>query len=313
MNKLNYIVKRLLQMVPVLLAVTVLIFLLIRMIPGDPASVMLGTRVRPEVLEAYREKMGLHEPVWNQFVYFIRDLARLDFGESLHFHMPVREVIKGRIGVTLALTVFSTLLTVVISLPLGYIAGMKQDKAADQGIRSLALLGLSIPSFWIGLMLLLIFGVKLRWFPISGYGKTPVDHLRSLVLPSLTMAVAASSVIVRNTRNNVVDVRSRDYVDFARGKGLGSLRVSLFHIIRNALIPTVTLLSMRMAYMLGGSVIIESVFTLPGIGELLTSSVLRRDYAVVQGVVITFVFAVLVINLFTDILYSVIDPRITLD
>jgi len=222
----------------------------------------------------------------------------------------VTDLIKSRLGVTVWFTIVSTVMTVIISIPLGYIAGIKKDKPVDQGIRSFALLGLSLPSFWVGLMLLLVFGVQLKLFPVSGWGEGFFGHFKSLILPSLTMAIATSAVIIRNTRNNVVDVKNQIYVDFAKAKGVSPFRVSTMHIIRNALIPTVTLLGMRIGYMLGGSVIIESIFALPGIGELLISSVLRRDYAVVQGVVITFVVIIMFVNLITDILYSIIDPRI---
>ena len=312
MDKLNYIIKRLLQMIPVLMIIIVLVFLLIRLIPGDPAMIMLGSKVKPEVLEGYRQRMGYYEPLSRQFLYFLRDLAQFDFGESVVYRMPVTEVIKIRFPLTFALTVFSSVLTIIISLPLGYIAGMKQNKLPDQLVRSGALFGMALPSFWIGLMLLIVFSVRLKWLPVSGYATDFWGRFKSLILPSLTLAISASSVVVRNTRNNIVDAKNQDYVFFARCKGLRNLRVSLAHIIRNAMIPTVTLLSMRIAYMLGGSVIIESVFTLPGMGELLLSSVLRRDYAVVQGVVITFVIIVLVINLATDVLYSALDPRISL-
>ena len=313
MSKLNYILKRILQMIPVVLIAAVLIFVMIRMISGDPARIMVGERALPEVYEAYREKMGLNEPYWTQFFRFLKSIVTLDLGQSVYFNLPVTQLIASRFGVTLALTIASTILTILISLPLGYLAGMHQNKLADQGIRTFALLGLSIPSFWIALVLLMIFGVNLHWFPVSGWGDTLPEQLRSLVLPSITQAIAASAVVVRNTRNNVVDVKTQDYVDFARGKGVSRLRVSVSHIIRNALIPTVTLLSMRIAYMFGGTVIIESVFSMPGMGELLVSSVQRRDYAVVQGVVIVFILIILVVNLITDIIYSIIDPRISLE
>ena len=313
MSKLNYILKRILQMIPVVLIAAVLIFVMIRMIPGDPARIMVGERALPEVYEAYREKMGLNESYLTQFFRFFKSMLTLDLGESVFYKLPVTELIARRFPVTLWLTLVSTLLTILISLPLGYLAGMRQNKLADQSIRTFALLGLSIPSFWIALVLLMVFGVRLHWFPVSGWGETTMDHIRSLVLPSLTQAIAASAVVVRNTRNNVVDVKTQDYVDFARGKGLTRLIISLAHIIRNALIPTVTLLSMRIAYMFGGTVIIETVFSMPGMGELLVSSVQRRDYAVVQGVVIVFVLIILVVNLITDIVYSIIDPRISLE
>ena len=300
MAKLNYILKRILQMIPVILISAILIWVLIRLIPGDPARIMVGPRATQETYEAYREKMGL-------------SLVRLDLGDSVHYQLPVTELISRRFPVTMWLTLVSTALTILFSLPMGYLAGMKQNKLPDQGIRTFALLGLSLPSFWIALMLLMVFGVRLHWFPVSGWGETFAQQAKSLVLPSLTQAIAASAVVVRNTRNNVVDVKTQDYVDFARGKGLTRLRISVAHIIRNALIPTVTLLSMRIAYMFGGTVIIESVFDMPGMGELLVSSVQRRDYAVVQGVVVVFVLIVLVVNLITDIIYSIIDPRISLE
>jgi len=313
MSKLNYILKRILQMIPVVLISAALIFIMIRMIPGDPARIMVGEHALPEVYEAYREKMGLNESYLTQFIRFFQNMLTLNLGDSVHYNLPVTELISRRFPVTLALTISSTILTVLLSLPLGYLAGMRQNKLADQSIRTFALLGLSIPSFWIALVLLMIFGVRLHWFPVSGWGDTFAQQIRSLVLPSITQAIAASAVVVRNTRNNVVDVKTQDYVDFARAKGLTRLRVSMAHIIRNALIPTVTLLSMRIAYMFGGTVIIESVFSMPGMGELLVSSVQRRDYAVVQGVVIVFVLIVLIVNLITDIIYSIIDPRISLE
>lgn len=313
MSKLNYILKRVLQMIPVVLISAALIFIMIRMIPGDPARIMVGEHALPEVYEAYREKMGLNESYLTQFIRFFQNMLTMNLGDSVHYNLPVTELISRRFPVTLALTISSTILTVLLSLPLGYLAGMRQNKLTDQSIRTFALLGLSIPSFWIALVLLMIFGVRLHWFPVSGWGDTFAQQIRSLVLPSITQAIAASAVVVRNTRNNVVDVKTQDYVDFARAKGLTRLRVSMAHIIRNALIPTVTLLSMRIAYMFGGTVIIESVFSMPGMGELLVSSVQRRDYAVVQGVVIVFVLIVLIVNLITDIIYSIIDPRISLE
>ena len=300
-------------MIPVVLISAALIFIMIRMIPGDPARIMVGEHALPEVYEAYREKMGLNESYLTQFIRFFQNMLTMNLGDSVHYNLPVTELISRRFPVTLALTISSTILTVLLSLPLGYLAGMRQNKLTDQSIRTFALLGLSIPSFWIALVLLMVFGVRLHWFPVSGWGDTFAQQIRSLVLPSITQAIAASAVVVRNTRNNVVDVKTQDYVDFARAKGLTRLRVSMAHIIRNALIPTVTLLSMRIAYMFGGTVIIESVFSMPGMGELLVSSVQRRDYAVVQGVVIVFVLIVLIVNLITDIIYSIIDPRISLE
>jgi peptide/nickel transport system permease protein len=312
MEKLNYILKRILQMIPVLLIVLILVFALVHFLPGDTATAMLGNKVKPEVLAAYREKMGLDKSVFTQFWVYCKKLSHLDLGASIQYNMPVSTLLASRLKITIILTLMATLMTVVIGLPLGYIAGIKKDKAADQGIRSFALLGLSLPTFWVGLMLMLIFGVHLRWFSISGWGETWGDHLKGLFLPALTEAFFASSVIIRNARNNVVDVRSQDYVDFARCKGLNGFRISTMHILRNAMIPTSTLLSIRIVSMLGGTVIVENIYSLQGMGALLVSAVGYRDYAVVQGAVLTFIIIVLVINLLTDIFYTLLDPRITL-
>ncbi|MCC8080046.1 MAG: ABC transporter permease [Oscillospiraceae bacterium] len=313
MDRLNYIIKRFLQMIPVLIIGVILVFALVRFLPGDTATAILGDKARPEVLEAYREKMGLNEPIYVQFFVYCKSLLQLDLGDSTQYNMPVATLLASRLQVTILLTLMASLMTVIIGLPLGYIAGIKKERAADQGIRFFALLGLSLPTFWVGLMLMLIFGVHLRWFSISGWGTTWAEHFKGLFLPALTEAIFAASVIVRNVRNNVVDVREQDYVDYARSKGLGSFRVGAMHILRNAMIPTATLLSIRIITMLGGAVVVENIYSLQGMGALLVDAVEHRDYAVVQGAVLVFIIIVLLINLLTDILYSVLDPRITLE
>jgi len=312
MNNLNYIIKRLLQMIPVLFIVTVIVFLLMRLIPGDPAALMLGEKASNEAIEALRIKMGLDKSLFTQFFIFFKDLLHFDLGDSIRYSVPVADLLKERIPVTVLLTIVSTFFTIIISMPLGYLAGIKKDKPTDQVIRILALLGLSIPSFWIALVLLLIFGVKFQLFPVSGWGITWADHLRSLILPGITQAIGVSAIVVRNLRNNVVDIKNSDYVDYAKSKGLSNKIIRERHIIRNALIPTTTLLSLKIAWMLGGSVIIETVFTLPGVGALLVNGIYSRDYSIVQGVVIIFVLVVQVINLITDVIYSILDPRVKL-
>lgn len=313
MEKLNYILKRILQMIPVLLVSLVLVFSLVHVLPGDTATAVLGAKARPEVLEAYRAKMGLNQPLPVQFWRYLQSLVRLDLGDSVKYKMPVSTLLASRLQVSIWLTLMATVMTVIIGLPLGYLSGLKKDRATDHGIRSLALLGLSLPTFWVGLMLMLVFGVRLRWFSISGWGNTWQEHLRGLFLPALTEAIFASSVIIRNVRNNVVDVRSQDYVDYARSKGLNGFRIGAKYILRNALVPTTTLLSIRVIAMLGGTVVVENIYSLQGMGALLVSAVEVRDYAVIQGAVLCFILMVLAINLITDILYSILDPRITLE
>lgn len=314
MEKASYCLKRILQMIPVLFVVTILIFFMIRLIPGgDPAQIMLGDKATPESLAALRAKMGLDKPLIAQYLIFLKGLFILDFGDSVQYNMSVSKLLANRLSVTLLLTLFSTILTVLISFPLGYLAAIKKDKMGDVLIRGYSLLSISLPSFWIGLMLMLLLGVKVQLFSVSGWGNTWPQHFKGLFLPSMTHAIAISGIIIRNLRNNVIDVKGRDYVYFAKSKGVKPLHVGMKHVLRNALVPTTTLLSLKIASMLGGSVIIESVFTLPGMGALLVDSVSRRDYAVVQGVVFIFSLVVLIINLMTDLLYSLLDPRVTLE
>lgn len=312
MDVINYIIKRILQMIPVFIIVTIVIFFMIRMIPGDPAAVMLGSKASPESIASMREKMGLNQPMWTQFLIFLKDLFHFDLGTSVKYNQSVSSLVASRFLVTAALTVVSTVFSVIISFTLGYVGGMKKDKWQDQIIRFASLFGLSAPTFWIGLLLLTVFAVNLHWFPVSGWGDTMIDHIRGLILPGITQALGVSAVMVRNLRNNVIEIKGSDYVEFAKSKGLKNSVISSRHILRNALIPTTTLLALKIAYMLGGSVVIESVFSLPGLGALLVNSINARDYAVVQGVVLTFVIMVMIINLLTDIIYSILDPRVKL-
>ncbi len=312
MKSLNYILKRILQMIPVFLIVTVLVFLLIRLIPGDPARVLLGERATPEAVAAKQIAMGLDKPLITQYWIFLQGLFHFDFGDSLQYRIPVMELLRGKILVTVMLTVVSSVFSILLSLTLGYLAGANKDKMPDQVVRMFSLLGLSTPTFWVGMVLLIIFGVNLKWFPVSGWGTSWGQHIKSLILPGITMAISVSALMVRNLRNSVVDVKNQDFVAFAVSKGLSEWRISLRHVIRNAMIPTVTLFALKVIYMLGGTVVIETVFTLPGVGALLVNSILSRDYAVVQCVVLLFVLVVAAINLLTDILYSVLDPRVKL-
>lgn len=312
MDVLNYVLKRIVQMIPVLIIVTIIIFFMIRMIPGDPAAVMLGTKATPEALESMREKMGLNDSYFTQFMVFLKGLVQFDLGTSIKYNSPVIQLIADKFMVTLSLTVVSTIFTVALSFLLGYLGGMHKDKWQDQLVRIFSLFGLAAPTFWIGLLLLTVFAVQLGWFPVAGWGDTFMDHVKGLILPAMTQALGVSAVCIRNLRNNVIEIKNSDYVEYAKSKGLSDRIISRRHIIRNALIPTVTLLSLKIAYMLGGSVIIETVFSLPGLGALLVNSILARDYPVVQGVVIVFVILVMIINLVTDVLYSILDPRVKL-
>jgi len=310
MSETSYIFKRILQMIPVMIIVSILIFVMIRLIPGDPARLVLGEKATNASVEAMREKLGLNKSYFVQYIKFIKGILTLDLGRSLTYQRPVYDLLKPRIKVTIMLTLVSTVFSLFVSFPFGYYAGKYKDGLIDQIVRTGALTAVSMPSFWVGLLLMILFGVKLKWLSVGGWGETIFDQFKSLILPGITMSLLTSALLIRNIRNSVVDISNMDYVDFARSKGITEKAVKNRHILRNALISTVTLLLMRMAYMLGGSVITETVFALPGIGKLMVDSIFGRDYAVVQSLVFIFAFLVLAINLITDIIYSFLDPRV---
>lgn len=312
MNELSYIIKRILQIIPVLLVVTIVIFVMIRLIPGDPALAMLGEKGSVAAIAAMQQKMGLDKPLVIQYFIFLNNLLHFNLGTSSYYNVPVISLIMQKIVVTLSLTVVSTIMTLIISFPLGYIAGVNGSNYKSRIINAASLITISLPSFWVGLLLLILFGLKLAWFPVAGWGDTWRQHLYSLVLPGFTQALATCALLIRNIQNSVNNIEKKDYVDFAYSKGLTKGRVRSKYVIKNVMISTVTLLSIRIAYMLGGSVVIETVFALPGMGSLLLNGILSRDYAVVQGTVFFFAIVVLAINLITDVSYSLLDPRVKL-
>ena len=313
MQQLNYAIKRLLQMIPVLLCVTILVFVMMRLIPGNPAQIMLGEKATPEMVAAKEVEMGLDTPYIVQYGIFLRDLVTGNLGESIQYSIPVSDLLGSRMIVTVSLALMTALFVVLISFPLGYYCGRHKNGIGDNIIRVLSLVALSMPQFWIGILLLLLFGLQLGWVPISGWGVTFLDHVRCLILPSITGALGVCTLMIKNLRGNVANVMGMDFVDFARSKGISEGRVRSRHIVKNALISTVTLLALRIVNLLGYTVVIETVFGLPGVGALLVEAIFRRDYAVVQSVVVIFAALVLIVNLITDISYSLLDPRVELE
>ena len=292
MKEINYILKRVLQMIPVLLLVMVLIFALIRFIPGDPADVMLGARATEESRAMLHAKMGIDKPIYEQFFLFMKNCLRLDFGESILSGEPVSQILARRFQVTASLTGMTALFTMLLALPIGYFSGVNKHNAAGKAINTSALVVMAVPAFWVGILLMYFFGLKLHWFPISGWGDTFGEHVWSLILPAFTQSLGISALLIRNMQNEVAQIFTIDYVDFARSKGLAPMRVRVWYILRN--------------------VMIETVFSLPGLGSLIMSSILARDYPAVQGCVILFAVIIMAVNLLTDILYSVLDPRVKL-
>ncbi len=312
MTRGQYIVRRLVQMVPVLIGITIIVFTLIQIIPGDPATTMLGVHARPESIAALNHELGLDKPLWKQYGFYVGRVARLDLGDSLKFKVSVLSLLEKRMQVSLLLIAYATVLTILVALPLGVIAALKKDSLFDQIVRGVLMVTMVMPGFWVGILLLILFSIKLGLFPVSGYGDGITAHLHHLFLPALTIALSLAPILVRSLRGSILEAMGSDYVKTARAKGLREGAVVLAHVLRNALIPAVTLLGLSVGYLMGGTVIIENVFGLPGAGKLLVDSIGARDYPVVQSTTLIFAALVIFVNLLTDIIYSFLDPRVRL-
>lgn len=287
------------------MGVSLIVFLALRFLPGDPARLMAGLTASPEELQAVRERMGLDDPLPEQYLGFLADLARGDLGRSLISRRPVLGEIAARFPYTLQLAGFTLFLTALLGIPLGILAAAKRDTPLDVAISSLTLLGISLPSYALGLMLIVIFSVRLRWLPAAG-----ADQPLSIVLPVLTLSLIFLAVIVRITRGSMMEVLGLDYIRTAHAKGLRSAQVLGHHAFRNALIPVVTILGLQFGGLMSGAVLTETVFAWPGIGLLLTEAIFNRDYPVVQGSVLFIAVIFVLVNLLVDLLYAAIDPRI---
>lgn len=302
---------RLVHSIGVIAGVVVITFLLLHLIPGDPAQSMLGNRATPEAVAALRHRWGLDRSVWDQFGTFISRLfTKGDTGDSLFYGVPSRSLIFPRMGVTLELVVLAGLFSILITVPLAIWAAVRKDRPADQIIRVVASVGAGLPALWVGLLLIVVFGVHLHWFPVGGAGPGPWLTFRGLLLPACTAAVAIVPVLIRSLRAGMLDVLESDYVAAARSKSLSESRVLLVHVARNAAVPTLTLLGLNLAYLVGGTVVVERVFAIDGLGNLLFDSISNRDFPVVQGVALFFAIVVVAVNLLTDLASSAVDPRL---
>jgi peptide/nickel transport system permease protein len=308
----SYLARRLLDVVPVLLGVSLLIFFMIHLVPGDPAQTMLGTRATPELVRELHHRWGLDRSLPTQYLLFLKRLLHADTGDSLFYQVPTRTLVAARVGVTLQLLALAAILAVCVTMPLAALAATAKDKLRDQIVRVVPLVGLGMPSFWLGILLLLGFGLELRWFPVGGYSGGFGGHLHSLFLPALTIALALAPILVRNLRASMIDVLDSEFVAAARAKGLRESQVMGRHVVRNAVVPTVTLLGVNIGFLVGGTLIVEKVFALPGLGALMIDSIVDRDFPVVQGVTVVLALLVIAVNLATDLVYSLLDPRVEL-
>ena len=308
-----YIIRRLLLMIPGLVIVAIIIFSLIHITPGDPAAVMAGEEATAEQVEEMRERLGLNEPIHIQFINWTVDAIRLDLGDSLFLREPVTKSMLDRVQPTFLLTVYSLTISVLIAVPTGVIAAVKRNSFIDRLFMVMAISGAAIPNFFFGILLILLFAVVLGWLPAGGYidiQDDPVQHFKRMILPSLTLGFAGAGLLARMVRSTMLDVLNEDYVRTAWAKGLPQRRVVLLHAFRNAMIPAMTVLGISLAGLLGGSVVIETVFSLPGMGRLVVQSIQRRDFPVIQGVVLATAVIQLVVMLLIDILYVYVDPRV---
>lgn len=312
MHRFNFVIFRPIQMIPVLLGISLITFILIHSIPGDPVRILLGPRATRAVIEAVHAQYGLDKPIYIQYGYFLLNLAKGDMGRSIVFKMPVLALIGERISATLFLLSYGLVLALAMTLPLAVIAAVYQGRIPDHLIRLVSTVGLGFPPFWLGIMMMLVFSVWLGRFPVSGYGRTFVEHLHHLFLPSLTIAVALSAVLVRNLRASLLVEMESGYVAASRAKGLPERWIFLRHVIRNSLIPTINLLGVNLGWLIGGTVVIETVFSVPGLGSLLVSSIFTRDYMVVMGITMAFACAIVIVNFIVDIATVALDPRIEL-
>ena len=309
----RYVIRRFLGMIAVMFTVVTIVFVIVRVAPGDPAAVMLGPDATAADIAALREKLGLDRPLILQYLYFLGQLLRGDLGQSIFLNMPVLSALADRAEPTFFLTLFSILIASAIALPVGILAAYKRGSLFDQVATTLAMLAASIPSFWLGLILIQVFAVRWNWFPVSGYGGPDASfivRLSHLVLPATALGVVSSALITRFTRASMLDVLNDDYVRTARSKGMGEFRVVMKHAFKNALIPVLTVIGLTAALLVSGAVVTETVFSLPGVGNLVVSAVLRRDYPVIQGALLVIAALYVLINFVIDMLYLVVDPRV---
>jgi peptide/nickel transport system permease protein len=301
-------------MIPSLLLASVIVFSFIHMIPGDPAQMMLGDMATPEQVQELREAMGLDRPVYAQYFIWLSGILKGDFGTSVFFQQPVWSVILDRAETSLFLAAMSLVLIVGIGVPVGVLSAVRYNSKLDQAASALSMFFASIPTFWLGLNFMMLFSVTLKWFPTSGFPSVLASgdwtNLRYLVLPAVTLSAPNSALIVRLTRSSMLDVSHADYVKTARAKGLSEGAVNVKHVFRNALIAVVSALGFTFVALVAGTVVTETVFSLPGVGRLVVESLLRRDYPTIQGVILVVAFLYMIINLLVDLSFAFLDPRI---
>ncbi|MEA2780905.1 MAG: peptide/nickel transport system permease protein [Rhodospirillaceae bacterium] len=310
MATLRYILERLLHALPVLLGVTIFVFLAIQLVPGDPIRIMMHGRVSDQEVQAIYERLGMNRPLLIQYLDFLRKAAGGDLGMSIIQNAPVASLVGEKFWPSIWLLGMGSVISILLALPLALISAFYRNRWTDHVIRVASMVGFAMPPFWIGLLLILCFGLWLGWFPISGFGQGPLGHLSHMFLPGLTIALFLAPILVQSLRSSMLDVLAADYIEVARAKGLSEWRILLKHVLRNALIPAITVLAVNISWLVSGAVIVEYVFSLPGMGSLLVRSVGFRDYPVIQGLSLIFAVIVVAVNLLADLSYMLVDRRV---
>ncbi len=314
MDRFAYILRRLLQAVPVVFGVTFLTFLLIHLLPGDPAGAVLGNRATPQLIAQLHAKWGLDRSLPEQYWLYLQRLVHGDLGDSLLYGDTVRSMIAQRAPVTIWLLVYSTVLAMLIAVPLATVAARRKDGWVDQTVRAVPIVGLGMPAFWLGIMLILLLAADV-WpiFPVGGYGDGFLGHLKSMFLPALTVAIGTVPLLIRSLRASLLGVLESDYITTARAKGVPERRVLIRHALRNGIMPMITVLGINLGFLIGNTVVVEKVFALPGVGAMIFDGIQQRDFAVVQGVTLMLAVLVILVNIIIDVTYSLLDPRVRYD
>jgi peptide/nickel transport system permease protein len=312
-GRMSFVFRRLLLLVPVAVGVTIIVFFMVHLIPGDPARTILGIHATPKAIAILHQEWGLNRPLISQYWLFIDRLFHGNLGTSLYYGKPAATLIFGRLPATLWLIIYAAVIAVIASVPLAMLAASKKNGVRDHVVRVVPLLGLGMPPFWVGLLLQLGLAISIHAFPVTGYGSGIGGHLRSMFLPSLTVAIALTPVLIRSLRASMIGVLGADYITTARSKGIPGRRLFARHVLRNAVIPAVTVLGINIGFLIGGTLIVENVFAVPGIGSLMIQAIFNRDFPIVQGVTLVFGVLVVLVNLLTDIAYASLDPRVRFD
>jgi peptide/nickel transport system permease protein len=309
---LAYIARRFLLTLPAMLAMSIIVFFIVRLVPGDPATAILGIRASPEAIAVVRADLKLNDPIWVQYGHWLSGIVQGNLGVDYNSHEPIRDKLTTRMPVTMELAFLAMLLSALMAIPLGVLAATRRG-VADHSATALGLVGISIPDFWLGVMLILLMALVLGWLPSSGYvplRESVWGNISHMLLPAFTLALNLAAVLTRTTRAAVLDVLNRPYVRTARAKGLRDRAVVIGHVLRNAAVPIITVMGLQLGYVLGGAVIIEQIFALPGVGRMTLNAVMDRNYPVIQGAVLLIAFIFMLVNILTDSLYAVLDPRV---